>query len=182
VILLDLMMPGIDGFEVCRKLKTDPRTQHMPVIMVTALDRPSGRVRGLEAGPDDFLTKPVDDIALITRVRNVARLKMLIDEILMRASTEEQMGFAATARRQGGFGEIGVRHHNHELLAAEPARKVDAANVAADARCELPEHRVARVVSIAAWSARFKMTPAAKRRRRNALAQAARHRPLQDGQ
>ena len=71
MILLDLMMPGMDGFEVCRKLKTDPRTQHMPVIMVTALDRPSGRVRGLEAGPDDFLTKPVDDIALITRVRNV---------------------------------------------------------------------------------------------------------------
>ena len=64
--------------------------------MVTALDQPSDRVKGLEAGADDFLTKPVDDVALITRVKNLARLKMLTDEMLMRASTEEQMGFAAT--------------------------------------------------------------------------------------
>lgn len=95
VVLLDVMMPGMDGFEVCRRLKTEPRTQHIPVIMVTALDQPSDRVRGLEAGADDFLTKPVDDLALITRVRNLARLKMLTDEMLMRASTEEQLGFAA---------------------------------------------------------------------------------------
>ena len=96
VVLLDVMMPGMDGFEVCRRLKAEPRTQHIPVIMVTALDQPSDRVKGLEAGADDFLTKPVDDIALITRVKNVARLKMLTDEMLMRASTEEQMGVAAT--------------------------------------------------------------------------------------
>jgi two-component system cell cycle response regulator len=86
----------MDGFEVCRRLKAAPRTQHIPVIIVTALDQPSDRVKGLEAGADDFLTKPVDDIALITRVRNLARLKMLTDEMLMRASTEEQTGFAAT--------------------------------------------------------------------------------------
>jgi two-component system cell cycle response regulator len=96
VVLLDVMMPGMDGFEVCRRLKAEPRTQDIPVIMITALDQPSDRVKGLEAGADDFLTKPVDDIALITRVKNLARLKMLTDEMLMRASTEEQMGFAAT--------------------------------------------------------------------------------------
>ena len=95
VVLLDVMMPGMDGFEVCRRLKSEPRTQHIPVIMITALDQPSDRVRGLEAGADDFLTKPVDDLALITRVKNLARLKTLTDEMLMRASTEEQMGFAA---------------------------------------------------------------------------------------
>jgi len=95
VVLLDIMMPAMDGFEVCRRLKSDPRTQHIPIIMVTALDQPSDRVKGLEAGADDFLTKPVDDLALITRVKNLARLKMLTDEMLMRASTEEQMGFAA---------------------------------------------------------------------------------------
>lgn len=95
VVLLDIMMPGMDGFEVCRKLKSDPRTQHIPVIMVTALDQPGDRDKGLEAGADDFLTKPVDDLALITRVKNLSRLKQLTDEMLMRASTEEQMGFAA---------------------------------------------------------------------------------------
>lgn len=84
VVLLDVMMPGMDGFEVCRRLKSEPRTQHIPVIMVTALDHPSDRVKGLEAGADDFLTKPVDDIALVKRVRNLAR----------RSSTEEQMGLA----------------------------------------------------------------------------------------
>ena len=94
VVLLDVMMPGIDGFEVCRRLKSEPRTQHIPVILVTALDHPSDRVRGLEAGADDFLTKPVDDIALVKRVRNLARLKMLTDEMLMRSWTEEQMGLA----------------------------------------------------------------------------------------
>jgi two-component system cell cycle response regulator len=73
VVLLDVMMPGMDGFEVCRRLKAEPRTQHIPVILITALDQPSDRVKGLEAGADDFLTKPVDDIALITRVKNLAR-------------------------------------------------------------------------------------------------------------
>jgi two-component system, cell cycle response regulator len=96
VVLLDVMMPGMDGFEVCRRLKAELRAQHIPVIMVTALDQPSDRVKGLEAGADDFLTKPVDDIPLITRVKNLARLKMLTDEMLMRATTEGQMGFAAT--------------------------------------------------------------------------------------
>ncbi|MCG8560501.1 MAG: PleD family two-component system response regulator [Hyphomicrobiales bacterium] len=92
VILLDVMMPGMDGFEVCRRLKSDPKCHHVPVIMVTALDQPSDKVQGLEAGADDFLTKPVDDLALITRVKNLARLKTLTDEMLMRASTSEQMG------------------------------------------------------------------------------------------
>jgi len=92
VVLLDVMMPGMDGFEVCRRLKANPKTQHIPIIMVTALDQPCDKVQGLEAGADDFLTKPVDDIALITRVKNLARLKTLTDEMLMRASTSEQMG------------------------------------------------------------------------------------------
>ena len=100
ILLLDVMMPGMDGFEVCRRLKANPRTQHIPVIMVTALDQTSDRVQGLEAGADDFLTKPVDDIALITRVRNFARLKTLTDEMRMRASTGEQMGLLETFQQK----------------------------------------------------------------------------------
>jgi len=85
IVLLDVMMPDMDGFEVCRRLKTNPVTHHIPVVMVTALDQPSDRVRGLEAGADDFLTKPVSDVALISRVRSLARLKMVTDELRMRA-------------------------------------------------------------------------------------------------
>src|SRR5690606_2715312 len=65
VVLLDVMMPGMDGFEACRRIKAQPDNHQLPVIMVTALDQPSDRVQGLEAGADDFLSKPVDDIALI---------------------------------------------------------------------------------------------------------------------
>ncbi|MBL8572952.1 MAG: PleD family two-component system response regulator [Hyphomicrobiaceae bacterium] len=92
IILLDVMMPGMDGFEVCRRIKSNPKTLHIPVVMVTALDQSSDRVRGLEAGADDFLTKPVSDIALITRVKSLVRLKMLTDELRMRAVTGRDMG------------------------------------------------------------------------------------------
>ncbi len=92
IILLDVMMPGMDGFEVCRRLKSDPRTLHIPVIMVTALDQAVDRVRGLEAGADDFLTKPVSDMALITRVKSLVRLKVLTDELRMRAPIGNDLG------------------------------------------------------------------------------------------
>jgi two-component system, cell cycle response regulator len=92
IVLLDVMMPDMDGFEVCRRIKSNPGTHHLPVVMVTALDHPSDRVRGLDAGADDFLTKPVSDVALIARVRSLARLKMMIDELRMRAVTSRQIG------------------------------------------------------------------------------------------
>src|SRR5262245_27886374 len=89
VVLLDVMMPGMDGFEACRHIKSAAATSHVPVIMVTALDQPSDKVQGLEAGADDFLTQPVDDIALVTRVKNLARLKLLQDEMTSRADTRQ---------------------------------------------------------------------------------------------
>ena len=95
IVLLDVMMPGLDGFEVCRRLKTDVATSHVPVILVTALDQPADRVRGLEAGADDFLTKPVDELALIARVRSLARLKVVVDELRSRAAAAPS-GSAAT--------------------------------------------------------------------------------------
>lgn len=92
IVLLDVMMPEMDGFEVCRRLKANAATHHIPVVMVTALDQPSDRVRGLEAGADDFLTKPVSDIALIARVRSLTRLKLVTDELRMRAVTSQEIG------------------------------------------------------------------------------------------
>jgi two-component system cell cycle response regulator len=80
-------MPGMDGFEVCRRLKANPRTAHLPVVMVTALDQPADRVAGLEAGADDFLTKPINDIALIARVKSLVRLKAITDELIVRTKS-----------------------------------------------------------------------------------------------
>lgn len=94
LVLLDVMMPGLDGFEVCRRIKANPKTAHIPVVMVTALDHPTDRVTGIEAGADDFLTKPVQDVALFARVRSLVRLKMLMDELRMREATGETLGIA----------------------------------------------------------------------------------------
>jgi two-component system cell cycle response regulator len=98
LVLLDVMMPDVDGFEVCRRIKTNPATHHIPVVIVTALDQPSDRVRGLESGADDFLTKPVSDVALIARVRSLARLKMMTDELRMRAVTSREIGVQTPER------------------------------------------------------------------------------------
>src|SRR5690606_3812848 len=92
IVLLDVMMPGMTGFEVCRRIKANPRWTHIPVVMVTALDLPEDRVEGLEAGADEFLTKPVDDLALLARVRSLVRLKMLMDEWRMRQETGQRLG------------------------------------------------------------------------------------------
>jgi two-component system, cell cycle response regulator len=91
IVLLDVMMPGIDGIEVCKRIKSNPQTQHIPVVMVTALDQPEDRVRGLEAGADDFLTKPVNDVSLFCRVKSLVRLKMLTDELRTRSIGAETM-------------------------------------------------------------------------------------------
>ena len=92
IILLDVMMPGMDGFEACRIIKSTPETSHIPVVMVTALDQQGDRVAGLSAGADDFLTKPVEDVALFARVRSLTRLKMMTDELRMRYATGKSLG------------------------------------------------------------------------------------------
>src|SRR6201984_400473 len=80
----DVRIPRMDGFEVCRRLKANPRTADVPVVMVTALSDVADRLRGLEVGADDFLTKPVNDIALFARVRSLARLKRMMEEWRLR--------------------------------------------------------------------------------------------------
>jgi len=82
LILMDAMMPGMNGFEACEKLKQNPNTWHIPVIMVTALEETKDRIAGLEAGADDFITKPIDDFNLMARVKSLLRLKMVTDQLL----------------------------------------------------------------------------------------------------
>jgi len=125
IVLLDVMMPDMDGFEVCRQLKNNPATHHIPVVMVTALDQPSDRVAGLEAGADDFLTKPVSDVALIARVRSLTRLKMMTDELRMRAVTSREIGIESPEReavaetgRNGRILVVDDRRSSYERLAA----------------------------------------------------------------
>ena len=95
LILLDVMMPGMDGFECCRKLKEDPATLHIPVVMITALGEPAERLHGLESGADDFLTKPVEYETLMARVRSLVRLKRLLDEWRARGDTARAMGLTS---------------------------------------------------------------------------------------
>lgn len=97
IVLLDVMMPGMDGFEVCSRIKSDPATAHIPVVMVTALTDSSDRIKGLEAGADDFLSKPLNDTALMSRVRSLVRLKMTVDEWRVRENTATQLGVVDTA-------------------------------------------------------------------------------------
>jgi two-component system cell cycle response regulator len=105
IVLLDVMMPGMDGFSVCRRLKDDPETRHIPVVLVTALDGRTDRVEGLEAGADEFLTKPIDDVMLFARVRSLTRLKAVIDELREREASGRRMGVIAGAgARLGGSG------------------------------------------------------------------------------
>jgi signal transduction histidine kinase len=113
LILLDVMMPGMDGFQVTAKLKGDPATKHVPVIMVTALDDRSARMMGLSVGAEDFLSKPVDRAELLARVRNLLRLKAADAELaaaLVEAQAARLMADHANAAKT-----MFLRSMSHEL-------------------------------------------------------------------
>jgi two-component system cell cycle response regulator len=149
IVLLDVMMPGMDGFEVCKRLKADPATRHIPVVLVTALDGRRDRLNGLEAGADDFLTKPIDDVALFARVRSLTRLKIVIDELRQREASGRRIGVieGVAGRLGGGGGRVIIaddsqhqaqrildelaREHR-PVLEGEPGRALVAARARAD--------------------------------------------------
>src|SRR5579875_193004 len=115
IILLDVMMPGMDGFEVCRRLRADPVTRHIPVVLVTALDGRNDRLTGLHAGADDFLTKPIDDVSLFARVRSLTRLKLVIDELRQREASGRRFGaIEGVGDRLNGLGGRVVICDDHE--------------------------------------------------------------------
>ncbi|MDO8324056.1 MAG: PleD family two-component system response regulator [Phenylobacterium sp.] len=125
IVLLDVMMPGMDGFQVCRRLKDDPETRHVPVVLVTALDGRADRIAGLEAGADEFLTKPIDDVMLFARVRSLTRLKMVIDELRDREASGRRMGvIAGAASRLGGSGGRVLIVDDHERQAQRVASEL----------------------------------------------------------
>jgi two-component system, cell cycle response regulator len=107
MIMLDVMMPDMDGFAVCSILKAREETAHIPVIMVTGLDTPEERIRGLEAGADDFLSKPFNDLALFARVRNLMRMKMMFDELRLRDMTSRELGLTDFVSEQDMDVDIG---------------------------------------------------------------------------
>lgn len=141
IVLLDVMMPGMDGIEVCRRIKSSTATAHIPVILLTALDQPEDRARGLAAGADDFLTKPVNDVALFCRVKSLVRLKMLADELRLRGVVDPLGLMAEGADTAAGPGHIlvigerplmaerirGLLRGQHELRVAASAQEASEA-------------------------------------------------------
>src|SRR4029453_412006 len=85
LILLDVMMPGLSGYDVCRRLRDDPATALLPIVLVTSLDPQGERVKGIKAGADDFLPKPINQSELFARVRSLLRVKALQDEVQRQA-------------------------------------------------------------------------------------------------
>ncbi|WP_250312068.1 PleD family two-component system response regulator [Rickettsia endosymbiont of Oedothorax gibbosus] len=123
IILLDAMMPDMDGFETCRKIKSNISTMHIPVIMVTALSDTEDRIKGLEAGADEFLTKPIDDTALFARVRSLARMKAVIDELKLRNTTNAELG-GSVIEIQDNFSDSKILLINDDIVQARNINKM----------------------------------------------------------
>ena len=119
LVLLDVQMPGMDGYEVCRRIKASASSRLTPVVMITALDHTSDRINALEAGADDYMTKPVDRVELVARVRSALRLKGVYDSL----DSAEQVIFAlaAAVEAKDPFTEA------HTQRVAESARRLGAA-------------------------------------------------------
>lgn len=123
VVLLDVMMPGMDGFETCRRIKADPETTHIPVVMVTALSDVEDRIKGLEAGADEFLTKPIDDTPLFARVKSLSRMKNMIDELKLRNKTNAELG-ASIIDIKDNFNESKILLINDDVIQIKNLNKI----------------------------------------------------------
>jgi two-component system cell cycle response regulator len=122
IVLLDVMMPGMDGFETCRQIKANPETTHIPVVMVTALSDIEDRVKGLEAGADEFLTKPINDTALLVRVKSLARMKTVIDELKLRNKINAELG-ATVVELKDNFSESKILLFDDDVIQAKNVKE-----------------------------------------------------------
>ncbi len=125
LVLMDAMMPGMNGFEACKRIKSNPDTWHVPVVMVTALEETKDRIRGLEAGADDFITKPIDDFNLMARVRSLLRLKMVTDRLLSHTghTLSNSRVLLENIEKQRGTVLLIEDHDSHAAKIATPLRE-----------------------------------------------------------
>lgn len=123
IVLLDVMMPDMDGFEVCKIIKANPETTHIPIVMVTALSDVEDRVKGLEAGADEFLTKPINDTALLVRLKSLSRMKNLVDELKLRNSTNALLGGTAI-KMQDNFEDKKILLINDDVVQAKNIKQM----------------------------------------------------------
>jgi len=124
LVLLDVTMPDIDGFEVCRRLKNDPRTALIPITMLTVLDSPDHRRYGIEAGADDFLTKPFDERLLRARIQSQLRTKRLTDQLERTESVIVALALAVEAKDMYTEGHLWrLAHYGEQLAIAAGLRR-----------------------------------------------------------
>src|SRR5438552_12197461 len=106
IVLLDVMMPGLSGYDVCRRIRADPTTALLPVVMVTSLDPQTERVKGIEAGADDFISKPINQPELFARVRSLLRIKALQDEVRRQSDALKEWNVKLEDRVREQIGEL----------------------------------------------------------------------------
>lgn len=109
IVLLDVVMPGVNGMEICKQIRSDPELLHVPVVMLSVKDQPDDIVKGLEAGADDYLVKPLDDIVVLARIRSLVRSKLMMDEFRRREETSNQLGVLDTHDEMADADVLGGR-------------------------------------------------------------------------
>jgi len=137
LVLLDVMMPGMDGYEVCAKLRENPANGVLPVVMVTALDPSQERIKGLEAGADDFLTKPVNKAELLARVRSLLRIKELYDTVQAQTAELTELNTTLEKRVQEQVSQLDRLGRLKRFFSPHLAELI----VAGDAEDPLKSHR-----------------------------------------
>ena len=137
LVLLDVMMPEMSGYEVCRKIRENPATGILPVVMVTSLDPTQERIRGLEAGADDFLTKPVNRPELMARVQSLVRVKQLYDTVQAQAGELAELNKTLEARVSEQVAQLDRMGRLKRFFSPQLAELI----VAGDAEDPLKSHR-----------------------------------------
>jgi adenylate cyclase len=137
LVLLDVMMPEMSGYEVCRKIRENPATGILPVVMVTSLDPAQERIRGLEAGADDFLTKPVNQAELLARVRSLVRVKQLYDTVQTQAAQLAELNKTLEQRVSEQVAQLDRLGRLKRFFSSQLAELI----VAGDAEDPLKSHR-----------------------------------------